>query len=308
MTCALGIDVGGTTTKVCLCDESGTRLASTTVPTPRQVDALADVVAEQVSWGREHGPALDAVGVVVPGIVDETSGTAVLSVNLGWRHVPLRDLLAAAAGVPVVFGHDVRAGALAEARWGAGARDMLYVPIGTGIAAAVVLDGRPVVSGGYAGELGQALVTDPATGRAVTMETVASAAAIARRYAERSGDVAADGGAHRGHAASGGARLVLERAAAGDVLAKEVFDRAIAALAGVLAISVTALGPLRIVLGGGLAEAGELLSTAVRDAVADRLVITPPPEVVTARLGPWSQALGAAAMALDARLDGSAAP
>lgn len=284
---ALGIDVGGTTTKACLTDDGGSRLDSVTAPTPRGVDALAALVAEQVAWARERDPGVERVGVVVPGIVDEASGTAVLSVNLGWRDVPMREVLSAAAGVPVALGHDVRAGALAEARWGAGARDMLYVAIGTGVSAALVLEGRTVATGGYAGEIGQALVADPADGAAVPMETVASAAAIARRFADRA------------PVAAGGARRVLELAAAGDARAQQVFDEAVDALAEVLATSVTVLGPLPVVLGGGLAELGEGLTAPVRDGIAARLVVTPTPTVGTARLGPWSQALGAAALALD---------
>lgn len=167
---------------------------------------------------------------------------------------------------------------------------MQYVPVGTGIAAAVVLAGVPVVTGGYAGEIGQVLVTDPATGERVRMESVASAAAIARRDAERRG-TDDDGG---------GARAVVERARAGDERARQVLAEAVAVLADVLATTVGALGPVRTVIGGGLAGAGELLLGALREELAARLLVAPVPEVVGATLGPWSQALGAAALAMDA--------
>lgn len=290
---ALGVDVGGTTIKVCLADAGGNRLASATVPTPRTVDALVDTVAEQVAWGRREAGDLAGIGVVVPGIVDDETGTAVLSVNLGWRDVPMRRLMSEAVGQDVAFGHDVRAGALAEARWGAGAPEMLYVAIGTGIAAAVVLGGRPIVSGGYAGEIGQVLVTDPATGQAVRLETVCSAAAIARRDAVRRGDgvVTADD-------LQGGARAVVDRARGGDEGARQVVDEAVHSLSEVLATTLAALGPVRIVIGGGLAEAGAYLLDALREGIGRRLVVAPVPEVTGATLGSWSQALGAAAMAM----------
>lgn len=290
---ALGIDVGGTTTKACLTDAGGRRLADTTAPTPRSVDGLAAAVAGHVAWARRTAGDLAGIGVVVPGIVDEPTGTAVYSVNLGWRDVPMRRLLSQAVGTGIAFGHDVRAGALAEARWGAGAPDMLYVAIGTGIAATAVLGGTPVVTGGYAGEVGQLLVTDPATGRAARLEEVSSAAALARRYAERR---APGGGAQDG---GDGARGVVERARAGDDVALAVLDEAVSALSEVLATAVGVLGLVPIVIGGGLAGAGEMLLDRLRAGIAHRLPLTPAPRVVPATLGPWSQALGAAAMGLD---------
>ncbi len=290
---ALGIDVGGTTIKVCVADDAGNRLASTTVPTPRTVDGLVTTVAEQVAWGRREAAELAGIGVVVPGIVDDETGTAVLSVNLGWRDVPMRRLISEAVGEDVAFGHDVRAGATAEARWGAGSPDMLYVPIGTGIAAAVVLGGRPVVTGGYAGEIGQVLVADPATGRPVPLETVSSAASIARRDAERR-----SAGTVTDADLQGGARAVVERVRDGDPVARQVFTEAVGTLAEVLATTIGALGPVRIVVGGGLVGAGPLLLDALREEIGRRLVVAPVPQITAATLGSWSQALGAAAMGM----------
>lgn len=278
---AIGIDVGGTTIKVCLVAPDGRRLGEHRVPTPRGVTELVAEVAEQVTRVRREHPGSHGVGVVVPGVVDEATGTAVHSVNLGWRDVPMRDLLCVALGEPVAFGHDVRAGALAEARWGAGAPDMLYVPVGTGIAAAVVLGGR-TVGGPLTGEIGQLLVPDD--GALVPLEQVASAAAVARRFGRRTGTEVA------------GAAAVAERARAGDPRAREVIEGAMTVLGDALATSVALLGPVRIVVGGGLAGAGELVLAPLRAALARRLTLTPVPEVVVATLGSWSQALGAAAL------------
>jgi glucokinase len=102
-------------------------------------------------------------------------------------------MLAARTGLPVGFGHDVRAGALAEATVGAarGERDVLFVPVGAGVAGAALVGGRPLVAGGYAGEIGH-LQVDPAgepcpCGGRGCVETVASGLALARRYAARTG-------------------------------------------------------------------------------------------------------------------------
>ncbi|UNX55179.1 ROK family protein [Georgenia sp. TF02-10] len=283
---AIGVDVGGTAIKVCIADATGRLSEQRTVPTPHRVEDLVRTVAQQVADLRAHDPGLP-VGVAVPGVVDERAGTVVLARNLGWRDVPVRDLLAGALGTDVVLGHDVRAGALAESRWGAGAPDMLFVPIGTGIAAALVLGGRPWGTG-YAGEIGQVLVPDPDGGAPVVLEQVASAAALGRRYAARTGGVGADG------------RGLFDQLRRGDQAAAAVLEQGVTALGTVLAGAVSLLGPVRVVVGGGLAGAGEDLLAPLRARLAELLVVTPVPEVVPAALGPWAGSLGAAALALDA--------
>lgn len=295
----LGIDVGGTTIKVGVATADGRLVAQWAVPTPRGVAELADAVAAQVRHAELQEGPMAGVGVVVPGIVDEATGTAVFSVNLGWRDVPLRDVISHAVGRRVAFGHDVRAGALAEARWGAGAADMLYVPLGTGIAAGVVLGGCAVSSGGYGGEIGQVLVIDPSTGGPERLEAVASATAIARRYAERvRGDDAHATTPAPSHDVSRCAEDVVALVRAGDATAAQVFTEAVDALADVLGGSIGLLGPVRVVIGGGLVGAGDLLLDRLRDALAERLCVVPVPEIVVATLGSWSQALGAVALAI----------
>lgn len=309
---ALGIDVGGTTIKTVLADASGRRVLSRQDPTPygehSVVAAVARVVAELdegLARGRVHdgrravAPAevVRCVGVDVPGIVDESTGTAVLSVNLGWRDVPMRERLEAALGRPVSLGHDVRSGAWAEARWGRAAQSCLYLAVGTGVAAAVLIEGRPVVTGGWAGEVGQMLVPDPDDpGRLTRLEAVASAGAVARRWStclpETVRDAVLDAGAE-------GVTRALRH---GDAQARRVWDTALDALADALARTACTLGPLDVVIGGGLVNAGEdLLLAPLRQRIAELLVVSPPPRVLAARLGSWSQALGSAGRALEVR-------
>src|SRR5262245_43505659 len=133
------------------------------------------------------------VGLAVPGIV--TAATAVYSANIGWRDVPVSAFVP--AGLPAMLGHDVRTGGLAERVLGAGRDegDFLFLPIGTGIAGAIVLAGEPYGgSGGWGGEIGHAPVWPDgekcACGQIGCLETYASAASIARRYAARTGDQA----------------------------------------------------------------------------------------------------------------------
>lgn len=100
--------------------------------------------------------------MAVPGIVDAERGIALYAANLGWRDLPLRDLLAARlGGVPVALGHDVRTGGLAEGRIGAGKGSdrFFFVPLGTGIAGAIGIDGAIEAGAhGYAGEIGHVVV------------------------------------------------------------------------------------------------------------------------------------------------------
>lgn len=161
---AVGVDVGGTSTKAVLVDAHGSTLAERRAATPAADPSGLALVKTVSGLLADLGPAWDApVGVVVPGIVDDDRGVVVHAINLGWRDLPLRDLLVAQLGRPVALGHDVRAGALAEARTGA-AREVAgvvaFVAIGTGVAAALLLDGRPVVAGGWAGEIGQLVLTE----------------------------------------------------------------------------------------------------------------------------------------------------
>ncbi|MET8546912.1 ROK family protein, partial [Kitasatospora sp. NPDC004799] len=235
-----------------------------------------------------------AAGIAVPGLVDEAGGTAVLAANLGWRDLPVRRRAEEHLDLPVAFGHDVRAGGLAESRLGAGrgCAHFAFVPVGTGIAAALVLDGRPVTGGrGFAGELGHLVVRpggEPCgCGNRGCVETLASASAIARRYAEASGERRTT------------AEDVLARAAAGDRLAGRIRTEAVEALADGLAALTVLLDPERLVVGGGLAHAGEAYLAPLRTALAARLPFRPAPPLVAAELGHRAGSLGAALLARD---------
>jgi glucokinase len=214
-------------------------------------------------------------------------------VNLGWRDLPIRDPVASLLGVPTVVGHDVRAGLLAETRLGAarGARHALFLPVGTGIASALLLDGAVVTADGRAGELGH-LVIDPAgpacgCGATGCLEVIASAAAIEREYAARTGRIVA-------------AEEVAERASAGDPDATAVWARAVAALAQAIVATVTITGVDLVLIGGGLAESGAALLDPLRADVASRLTFQRPPRLAQAALGNLAGCLGAACLAWDA--------
>lgn len=286
---AIGIDIGGTTVKGALVGRDGSVLG-TADPRATPVDDVPGLVGAVVGLVRR----LDAgrgvpVGVCVPGIVDEALGVGVLSANLGWRGAPLRRLLSAALGSPVALGHDVRCGALAESLWGVGEADMLYVAIGTGIASALVIGSRPCPAPAWAGEIGQIVVEDPDhPGRRAPLEQIASASAIARRAAEA------------GMIGPGaGTREAAERARApGGGPAAMVFASAMGLLGAQLGIVRHQVGDVPLVIGGGLSEGGPLVYDNLARGAASVTGRMPPPRIVPAALGPASQALGAAALAL----------
>ena len=200
--------------------------------------------------------------------------------------------------MPVALGHDVRAGALAEHRLGAGrgATGMLFLPLGYGVAGAVIADGHLLRSRGYAGEIGH-LIVEPdgdgcGCGRRGCLESVASAASIGRRYAARAGRAMAT------------AEEVADLVRAGDPIAGQVWSEAVAALAFSIGVTVVLVAPDVVVIGGGLSLAGELLLEPLRAAIPARISFQPRPRIVVAELGDRAGCLGAAMLAFEAA-DGS---
>ena len=293
--------MGGTRTKSALVDEHGVEVVARTAPTPGGLDrpgALASAVeaalAELVHLAAREAdpPEVVAVGVVVPGLVDDEAGVARYSANLGWRDEQVVWPLEDALHLPVALGHDVRAGLLAESRWGAAraARHALFLPLGTGIAGALMLDGHVISADGWSGELGHVVVEPDGPvcgcGARGCLEAVASAAAIETAYAARSGERV-------------GADVVAARVVAGEPAAQEVWARAVAALGRALVAAVTMTGVDLVLVGGGLVRSGELLLAPLRDAVESGLTFQRRPRIISAALGDRAGCLGSACLAWD---------
>ena len=293
----VALDVGGTFMKGAIVDREGVIRHELRAPTPQRVpvaEALDDVAGHLRSMlVAAHALGLDVAGVcvAVPGIIDEAGGTVRYAANLGWREVPVSHELSSRLDRRVLITHDVRAGGLAESRVGAaaGVRDSLFVAVGTGVSAALIVDGSPVLAGGMAGEIGHVKVRGQESscvcGQHGCLETVASALAIARAYADLSGT----------HVA--GAGDVAARVRAGDPIAAAVWGCAIEALGDVLATCAAVLGSQVVVVGGGLSRAGPLLLEPLTARMASSMGARPAPRVVTAALGDASGCLGAAMLA-----------
>ncbi|WP_327717827.1 ROK family protein [Streptomyces sp. NBC_00490] len=298
----IALDVGGTGMKAALVGASGELLHQARRATGRErgpdavVEGILGFAADLRAYGAEHlGEPASAAGVAVPGIVDAEHGIAAYAANLGWRDVPLRALLTERlGGVPVALGHDVRTGGLAEGRIGAGrgADRFLFVPLGTGIAGAIGIAGRVEAGAhGFAGEIGHIVVRPGGTpcpcGQHGCLERYASAAAVSEAWAAACGDPDAD--------AADCAKAVRS----GDPRAVQVWQNAVDALADGLVTALTLLDPRTLIIGGGLAEAGETLFTPLRDAVRRRITFQKLPTIVPAALGDTAGCLGAGLLAWD---------
>jgi glucokinase len=296
--CVLAVDVGGTSIKAEVLDPGLNSCATASALTPRSagtatLSAVIDL-ARRLIASLPAPAGVTRVGLAVPGVVDIDRGVGVLAANLAWRDMPVTRPVSAALGLPVTLVHDVTAAGMAEWRCGAGrgVDDLAVVVIGTGIAATLVTGGSVVRGGsGQAGELGHVVVRPGgppcACGRRGCLEAISSARAIADAYAARNGRPV------------DGAVEVFHRLGS-DPLADEVWQEAAETLADGLLIVCALLAPSRIVLGGGLAAAGEALLAPVRSRLERAAGLEAVPPVVAAQLGSRAGVIGAALAALDA--------
>src|ERR1039457_2257980 len=249
--------------------------------------ALSALMSEAESARR----SIITVGVAVPGIVDETAGYVRRAVNLGIENLNLRALLEQELGVPIFVGHDIRCAATAEQSVNDASftQSTMMVPIGTGIGAALIVDGRPLIADGYAGEIGHLNVGSERTcacGLTGCLETVSSAKAISRIYEELSGEVGLD------------ATVIATRASGSDQAAMQAWNGAINGLVIALEASCSILGLDSIIIAGGLSLAGPYLINPLRDALYHRLSFHRQPQLSTAKLTADAGCRGAALGAL----------
>jgi glucokinase len=278
----VGVDIGGSKIAVLVVDTDGTVCARRHVPAaPSQPDEaiaqIAAVIRDAVTEAGATMAEVEAVGLGVPGRVDTATGDVTFAVNLGWQHLPLGRRLAASLGVPCVVENDVRAAAVGlhrDAQY-RGPDDLVYLGIGTGISAGVILAGR-LHRGvrGLAGEIGH-VVLDPdgsvcACGLRGCFETIAGGAGIARAAlsaidAGEATSLAGGDGTGTDRAADGpSAADVFAAAETGDPLARRLVDTAAAAIARMVHELVLAYDVELVVIGGGISRAGSPLLERIR--------------------------------------------
>ena len=304
----LAVDLGGSLTKIAYAHPRGRLSATDRVRTDLSggSDGLVTWLADQISHHVAARPAEVCVGygVVVPGIIDTGAGRVVAAPNVGWYDVSLRERLTELTGLPGAVAHDVRSAGLAEWRIGPwrDVSNLLFLPLGTGIAGAMVVDGRLLDGGGYAGEVGHIRVHAAgdlacACGQVGCLETVASASGVVRSYRGLTE------GRDQPGAAPGSAlvdaRHVADLARSGDVSARAAFAIAADALTEALLLYLTLLGPELILVGGGLSASADLFLPQVERGLRARVAFQRMPRIATATLGADAGVLGAGLVGWD---------
>jgi glucokinase len=274
----IGIDLGASKVLLGLVDPLDRVIAYERVPTlPLEGPAAAveriAAAAERLIAGLPPGAKVSAAGLCSPGPLDHHTGVLRDPPNLtGWVDVPLRQMLADRLALPVALEHDAKASATGELHYGAGKgyRDMAYVVVGTGVGAAVIMDGE-VWRGAHnsAGEIGH-ITIDPAGDRCACgsvgcVETFCSGPALARHY-RRALDRHGVPAAARPPEPIGG-ETVTCLAADGDLIALEVLASAGEALGAAIATVAMILDIELYVIGSSVAKCGDLLLAPAREAV-----------------------------------------
>jgi glucokinase len=309
---AIGIDIGGTKVAGGVVDAQGRVLARTHGDTPAHEPGRTRRVVIDLIRELAAGHAVAAVGIGAAGWVDSASATIRYAPNLAWRDEPLREAVAATVDLPVVVENDGNAAAWAEFRFGAGrdtADPMVLISVGTGIGGGIVSGGGLLRGGhGMAGEFGHTRAVPDGLpcgcGRRGCLEQYASGRALVRLAragaAEQPGDAGGllDLAGGRVDAITG--PMVTTAARAGDKVACEAFHQVGRWLGSGLADVVQVLDPAVLVVGGGVADAGELLLSPVREAYAAALAERgrlPVAAVRAAELGGAAGVVGAADLA-----------
>lgn len=310
----IGVDLGGTNLRAALVDTStGTYTHLTSIDTLAReghdavMTRMADLIERVIVASGLRKDQIGGVGIGVPGVLDLDRGLTVFLPNLPgtWPKVPLRDTIADRVGLPTELLNDVRAMTLAEWQFGAGrgVDTIACFAVGTGIGGGLVINGQLHLGiGGTGGELGHQTIdfNGPlcGCGNHGCLEAYASGPAIAAMGAKavmqglttRIGElINYDLNRLTPH-------VIYDAACAGDALAREIFDQAGFYIGVAAANVIVAVGPRRVVIGGGVAQAGDLLLEPIRRTVRDRVRVMPVEQVsiVPAELGPNAGLIGAA--------------
>lgn len=311
----VGCDLGGTNIKAGLVDvDTGTVLTSRTIPTlarqgPEAVlERMAKIITELINESQMDSSEIGGLGISAPGVIDLETNTTLFLPNLytEWRNVPVGERMKSHLGLDVAMLNDVRAITYGEWAFGAGqgVDSIACFAIGTGVGGGLLVNNQLVLGfGGTAGELGHQTV-DPngplcGCGNYGCIEVFSSGPAIAAE---------AGRGIRQGWSTKIlelidndlnklSAKIVAEAARMGDTLALEVWNRAGTYLGIGIANILTCVGVKRVVIGGGVSKAGELLLDPIWRVVKERVFLMPVEkvEILTAKLGNDAGTVGMAA-------------
>ncbi|NNE93458.1 MAG: ROK family protein [Verrucomicrobiales bacterium] len=304
---ALGIDFGGTSVKAGVVRGESVLGEIERIPTGEfsGPDALIGAIVEKIAAIRERHPEIEAVGVGVPGAIDFANGVTYNLTNVpGWTSVPLREILIERSGMPTLIENDANCMAFAEWRFGAGRgfENVVCVTLGTGVGGGLILNGQVYRGKQFAaGEIGQMSVdyrgVDGPYGNFGALERYIGNRQIGemarRMYREIAGrEISED---------ESTPEFLAGRAKEGDAVACQVWEEVSVLLGTVLTSIIYLLNPDAIVIGGGVAHAGDLLFDPLRKKIESGLSeeLIEGLKIVPARFGNTAGIIGCSAMALE---------
>ena len=308
----IGIDVGGTNVKIALVDDNGKIIYSNSVPTYAKmgyeytVNNIKQAIKDLMKETNTTPSDIEGIGFDFPGQVDCKTGVVKLAPNIpGWVNVPIAQMIEDEFHIPTRIDNDVRCAALGELKFGAGrgCENFICITVGTGIGSGIVINGK-VVRGATnaAGELGHIKLQmngGPICGCGGTgcLEAFASGPAIvamAQEYIKGGKSTkfremaAVEGGEITPY-------MVAKAAEEGDPVAKRIFEIVGEYIGIGLTSVINLLNPERVIIGGGVAESGELLLGPIRKTIKERAMVVAgnAVEIVPAQLGNSAGVIGA---------------
>lgn len=308
----IGIDVGGTNVKIALVDDNGKIIYSNSVPTYAKmgyeytVNNIKQAIKDLMKETNTTPSDIEGIGFDFPGQVDCKTGVVKLAPNIpGWVNVPIAQMIEDEFHIPTRIDNDVRCAALGELKFGAGkgCENFICITVGTGIGSGIVINGK-VVRGATnaAGELGHIKLQmngGPICGCGDTgcLEAFASGPAIvamAQEYIKGGKSTkfremaAVEGGEITPY-------MVAKAAEEGDPVAKRIFEIVGEYIGIGLTSVINLLNPERVIIGGGVAESGELLLGPIRKTIKERAMVVADNavEIVPAQLGNSAGVIGA---------------
>ena len=303
-----------TSIKVGIANLKGKLIAKTEEPvkntSPSQIvdliAGLTDRLINKVNIKREK---IIGIGMGTPGLLDQKEGKVIYSVYLDWRNVSLRKLVKKKIGTSLITDTDTNPPALAEQRYGAGkgTRDLIYITIGPGLGAGIIIDGQ-IYHGidGTAGEFGhtiidpngplcscgnrgclEALVTEPSIMKQATEGINKGEATLINNLAQKQGNLTP--------------KIIYEAALKGDKFAIQIIQKTGYYLGLGLVNLVNLLNPEVIVIGGDISQVADILLKSVKEVVSSRALSAPAKraEILASHFGKDAGIIGAATLFLE---------
>lgn len=305
----IGVDVGGTNIKLALVDNQGNISFSDTIPTRAEmgyeytVNAMIEAIRNIINNSKISSGSVEGIGFGFPGQIDYTNGIVRHTTNIpGWDDIPLSKIIEKEFNIPTRIDNDVRCATIGEFYYGAGkgCQNLVCITVGTGIGGGIILNGK-IIRGASnsAGEIGhmklnmndgplcgcgdrgcfEAFVSGPSI---VSMAQEYISGGKSTKYRELANpDITP--------------YIVAQAANQGDAVAKRIFTIMGEYLGIGLANTVNLLNPEKIIIGGGVAEAGDVLFDPIRETINKRAlaISAEAVQIVPAQLGNTAGLIGA---------------